>query len=73
MSALIDHQLEHRARNILEQHPHLARRRVRLEATQGRLTLRGHVKSYFQKQLAQEALRNLEGVSQLENLLEVQW
>ena len=57
----------------METHPHLKRRNVRIETQEGRVVLRGTVKSYYHKQMAQEALRRLEGVSQIENQLEVNW
>lgn len=65
--------LADRALQVLERNPHLPRRIVRLEAEQGRLILRGVVKSYFQKQMAQESLRGLEGLEQIENHLQVEW
>jgi osmotically-inducible protein OsmY len=44
-----------------------------LEANQGRLVLHGVVGSYYQKQIAQETLRKVDGVEQIENLLQVHW
>jgi len=55
----------------LERNPHLTRRKFRFEAEQGRVILRGEVRSYFQKQMAQEALRHVEGVDEILNELEV--
>ena len=55
----------------LEQNPHLAGRNLRFEAEQGRVTLRGTVHSYYQKQMAQEALREIDGIAQIYNELEV--
>ncbi|HWC88728.1 MAG TPA: BON domain-containing protein [Pirellulales bacterium] len=37
------------------------------------MTLQGIVRSFYQKQMAQESLRDVEGVSEIENQLEVQW
>jgi osmotically-inducible protein OsmY len=62
-----------RAQAALDRNPHLARKRLKLEARQGRLTLHGTVGSYYQKQMAQETLRKLDGVAAVENLLEVAW
>ena len=39
----------------------------------GRVVLQGSVKSYFEKQLAQEALRNVECVREIKNELVVDW
>ena len=55
----------------LEANPYLARRNLRFEASEGRITLRGVVRSYFQKQMAQEALREVDGVDEIHNELEV--
>jgi osmotically-inducible protein OsmY len=52
---------------------HLAGRRLRLEAAEGRVVLQGVVSTYFQKQMAQEIVRRVEGVHQIENHLEVSW
>jgi osmotically-inducible protein OsmY len=62
-----------RAQLALRQSPHLMARNVQLVADQGRVILRGVVRSYFQKQMAQEALRRIEGVESIENHLQVHW
>lgn len=53
--------------------PHLFGQDVLCEHQQGTVTLQGKVHSYFQKQMAQEALRKLDGVERIVNLLEVSW
>lgn len=70
---MVDAQLVDRAQAALAQSPHLARKRLKLAARHGRLTLEGTVDSYYQKQMAQEALRKIDGVEVVENLLEVHW
>jgi osmotically-inducible protein OsmY len=55
----------------LERNPYLARRNLRFETSEGRITLRGVVRSYFQKQMAQEALREVDGIEEIYNELEV--
>lgn len=65
--------LTKRISSAIEKHPHLTRRNLRFEALEGRVVLRGTVKSYYHKQMAQEALRRLEGVDLIENHLEVNW
>ncbi len=65
--------LDDRVLTALERNPYLTRRNLRFETEQGRVTLRGVVTSYFQKQMAQEALRNVEGVAEIANELEVSW
>jgi osmotically-inducible protein OsmY len=70
---MVDAPLVDRARTALARSPHLARKQVRLVADQGRLVLHGVVGSYYLKQVAQETLRKVDGVEQIENLLEVHW
>jgi osmotically-inducible protein OsmY len=53
--------------------PYLAGRKLRFEAEEGRVVLQGTVSTYFQKQMAQEALRRIDGVREIENQLEVSW
>ena len=54
-------------------HPHLNRNQLHFKTTAGRVTLEGQVASYFEKQMAQEALRQIEGVDEIDNLLTVKW
>ncbi|MFN9342710.1 MAG: BON domain-containing protein, partial [Planctomycetota bacterium] len=54
-------------------HPHRHQRRVFLRADGGHLVLQGRVKSFFEKQMAQEALRTIDGVRTIDNQLEVSW
>jgi len=65
--------LDDRILNALEQNPYLTHRNLRFETQQGRVTLRGVVGTYFQKQMAQESLRHVEGVAEIANELEVAW
>lgn len=65
--------LTDRLHTAIAGHPYLANRNLRFETEAGRVTLHGTVSSYFHKQMAQEALRRLDGVEQIENLLEVNW
>ncbi len=59
--------------SAIEKNPHLRQRKLRFETQEGCVVLRGVVNSYYQKQMAQEAVRRLEGVDQIENHLEVNW
>lgn len=63
--------LAERIARALSGNPYLPKRRVRVETHAGRVVLRGVVHSYFQKQMAQEALRKIEGVEEICNELEV--
>jgi osmotically-inducible protein OsmY len=53
--------------------PYLAGRKLRFETDGGRVTLQGNVKTYFQKQMAQEAVRRVAGVECIDNNLVVNW
>lgn len=44
---------------------------LRLDVRSGRVVLSGDVPSYFLKQMAQESLRSVEGVEEIQNELEV--
>ena len=68
---MIDALLDDRVCTALEGNPHVARRNLRFETDQGRVTLRGVVGTYFQKQMAQEAVRHVDGVHEIANELEV--
>jgi osmotically-inducible protein OsmY len=68
-----DQALNERVFSALERSPYLSRRNLRFENQDGRVTLRGVVHSYYQKQMAQEVLRRVDGVSHITNELEVAW
>jgi osmotically-inducible protein OsmY len=70
---MINIPLEDRVLGALERNPHVGGRNLRFEAEQGRVTLRGVVQSYYQKQMAQEAVRRVDGVMEIANDLEVTW
>jgi len=70
-TSAIEVRLDDRVLTALERNPYLSGRRLRFEAQEGRVTLRGVVRSYFQKQMAQEALRRVDGVEEIQNELEV--
>ncbi len=70
---MIDIPLDDRVLYALEQNPHTARRNLRFETHRGRVTLRGVVSTYYQKQMAQEAVRRVDGVDEISNELEVCW
>ena len=70
---MIEMPLNDRVLTALERSPYLARRNLRFETSSGRVTLKGVVNTYFQKQMAQEALRDVDGVQEIANELEVCW
>jgi osmotically-inducible protein OsmY len=66
---LLDNEVHH----ALRRNPYLTHRQLRCETEQGRVVLRGVVGTYYQKQMAQETLRRIDGVSEIANELEVSW
>ncbi len=64
-------ELAERIKRAILLNPYLPKRRVRVETHAGRVVLKGVVHSYFQKQMAQEVLRKIEGVEEISNELEV--
>lgn len=72
MSANSSNDLERQIQRVILHHPHLVQRRVHFRsAPNGRVTLEGEVASWFEKQLAQEAVRQIVGVTAVENALQV--
>jgi len=62
-----------RIHEALLTNPHVPSHQVRIETSEGRVVLKGSVKSFFEKQMAQEAIRRIDGVQKIDNLLEVNW
>ena len=65
--------LEDQLHAAITKSPYLTKRTVSCENKHGRVILRGQVGTYFQKQMATEILRGIDGVEQIENNLEVVW
>jgi len=63
--------LLHRLDKALRNHPHLNRQHVFLESHRDQVVVRGTVKSWFQKQMIQEAIRQVDGAAEIKNLIEV--
>jgi osmotically-inducible protein OsmY len=61
------------AKRCIIHEPHLSVQRIWCDFDGGRLVLRGQVPSFYFKQLAQEAVADLEGVEQVVNEIEVLW
>jgi osmotically-inducible protein OsmY len=72
MSALTP-TLADRIDQAIQTSPYVSGRLLRFETDGGRVVLQGSVRSYFQKQMAQEAVRRVEGVEEVDNCLEVLW
>ena len=73
VATTIDLPLEDKVLSALERNPRLARRNLRFENHEGHVTLRGVVRSYYEKQIAQETLRHVDGIQAICNELEVTW
>jgi len=68
----IDTPLKDRVDSVLVKSPHVMRHRLFCETRdEGSVTLLGKVDSFFEKQMAQEAVRSLDGVGRIHNRLEV--
>jgi len=57
----------------LNQSHFLMPRQVQIETTGGNVRLEGTVVSFYQKQMAQELVRRVDGVETIENQLQVSW
>lgn len=66
-------ELLQRIDSAIKTSPHLAGHHVFCQEESGIVVLHGRVRSFFQKQMAQEALKNLDGVEKVINELEVEW
>ena len=62
-----------RVDQAIQTNPYVSGRLLRFETNGSRVVLQGSVKSYFQKQMAQEVIRKVEGVEEIDNCLEVMW
>lgn len=61
------------AEKALRGQPHLSHRPMRLHCAQGRLHLEGQVSTFYEKQMAQEVLRQFDKSAEIENCLDVAW
>lgn len=61
------------ARDRLRNAPHVNRRNVSCDCEDGVLWLRGEVPSFYAKQVAQEAVKAVEGITGINNDIEVTW
>ena len=67
------HRVMSMAKDRLRSEPHLAEQRIWCEFDGEQLFLRGQVPSFYHKQLAQVAVADTPGVSQVVNEIEVLW
>ncbi len=66
-------QLTERLDHAIRRNPRFNGRSLRIEAVDGKVVLKGRVSTYFEKQMAQESLRGIEGIEAIDNELEVNW
>ena len=66
-------QLNERLEKAICNNPRFNGRSLRFEAVDGKVILKGKVSTFFEKQLAQESLRGIEGIDRIDNDLEVTW
>ena len=59
------------ATEAIVHNPHLNHQKMHLTASKGKVILQGNVQSFFEKQMAQEALRRVQGIELIQNELEV--
>lgn len=72
-TATLSRPLFDRIREALTTCPYVPSQNVNIEAEDGHVVLKGSVTTFFQKQMAQESIRRVDGVQQIENLLQVNW
>jgi len=65
------HQIKIKARKRLEARMLAFSRNIILEYKEGVMTLKGHLPSFYHKQIAQETIRRIEGIQQIVNKIEV--
>jgi osmotically-inducible protein OsmY len=63
------HDLSDRIHLVLSRQPHLLGKAIRVEVIDREVLLTGSVRTYFQKQMAQESLRTIEGLGSIRNQL----
>jgi len=68
---MIDMPLDDKVFTALEESQHVLGQTLHFETERGHVTLRGAVSSYYHKQMAQEAIRHLDGVREIHNELKV--
>ncbi len=66
-------ELLQRVDSAIKGSPHLLGKQVFCQEESGIVVLHGRVRSFFQKQMAQESLKSVHGVEQVINEIEVDW
>ena len=63
--------LDNRVAQALQRSPHLTGHQLRPRTRDGHVVLHGSVRTFFEKQMAQEAIRRIDGVQRIANELVV--
>jgi osmotically-inducible protein OsmY len=71
--AMSTNAIHQQAIDTLVNNPHLRQRRLSLKTVGERVVLKGTVNSFFEKQIAQESLKQVPGIKGIDNQLEVSW
>jgi osmotically-inducible protein OsmY len=66
-----DRALDRRIDAVIHTSPYLAGRRFQVSTEADGVTLEGRVGSYFQKQMAQEIILRIDGVTRIDNRIQV--
>ncbi|MDO4585746.1 MAG: BON domain-containing protein [Planctomycetia bacterium] len=67
----MDTVLKNRVTNALGKNPYLMGSSLEFKTERGQIILEGSVPSFFQKQMAQETLRFIDGITEIKNELKV--
>jgi len=65
--------LHEQIRSALDRSPYVSQSQVQIETSSGKVRLEGTVGTFYQKQMAQELVRRIDGVEQVVNQLQVNW
>ena len=63
--------IEELVQSRLRSSPYPSIQRLKSRVRKGRVVLRGRVPTFFEKQIAQESIADLDGIEQVENRVEV--
>lgn len=72
-AALAPCDLLEQVHGVLNRSRYATPRELKIQASQGVVRLEGAVRSFFEKQMAQELIRRVDGVERIENHLQVTW
>ena len=59
--------------NAIIHQSHVSAGKVHFQTNAGRVRLTGRVNTWFEKQMVQESIKQIEGVDAIDNELEVDW